>query len=143
MCIPQCLFGAFALAGLGLLTACGDAEVPAPMPVRWMESKPNPIVGSLRAAVVERLGPDRVRIEARWTGIGGRQGCAIDLLLPRGTIVLEGPERIDLPRDEPSGEASWVLEFPLGTGALDAVVRYCVSTSEGMRAAQCAVRLTP
>jgi len=126
--------------GLG---GCGAPKGTAPGPVRWMESKPNPIVGSLRVAVVERLGPDRVRIEAHWVGIGGREGCAIDLGLPAGVIVVEGVERIELAPEEGAGEARWILEFPLGVGPLDAVVRYCVQNPEGMSSAQCAVRMTP
>jgi hypothetical protein len=136
--LPQMLL--LLLGAACLLPACGGPEAPAS--VQWMESKPNPIVGSLRVAVVERLGPDRVRVEAHWVGIADREGCAVDLGLPAGVIVLEGDERLDLAASAPSGETSWILEYPLDLGPLDAVVRYCVQTPEGVRAAQCAVRLT-
>ncbi len=135
-------FGLLLLGSACLLPACGGPETPVAAPVQWMASKPNPIVGSLRAAVVERLGPDRVRLEAHWVGIANREGCAVDLGLPAGVMVVDGDERIDLAAAEPSGTTSWILEFPLALGPLDAVVRYCVQTPEGVRAAQCAVRLT-
>ncbi len=123
------------------LAACGSE--PADAPVAWMQAKPNPVVGSLEAAVVERLGPDRVLLEARWgAGTLGTE-CQIDLGLPAGVMVLEGEERIPIDPEADPGHAAWVLQVPMDMGELDAVVRYCVQTPEGMRAAQCAVRLTP
>ncbi|MDF1699735.1 MAG: hypothetical protein P1V36_01055 [Planctomycetota bacterium] len=128
------------LACAGLLAGCGSE---APAPVRWMEAKPNPIVDSLRAAVVARPAPDRVRLEAHWTATAVAGPCTIDLGLPAGVLIVEGAERIEVDAQAPAGHASWVLEFPRDGRELDAVVRYCVETPDGLRAAQCAVRLTP
>ena len=129
------------LAGLAL-AACGGAPAPAPAPVRWMEAKPNPIVGSLRAAVVERPAPDRARLEATWGASALDGACLVDLGLPAGVLIVEGPERIELDREADPGRATWLLEFPRDGRELDVVVRYCVQTEDGVRAAQCAVRLT-
>ncbi|MDA1195579.1 MAG: hypothetical protein O2894_10400 [Planctomycetota bacterium] len=128
----------FAVA-LGL-TACGAPPSPA-APV-WQQAKPSPIVGSLQVAVTERLAPGRVRIEARWERAPGAEGCVVDLGLPAGAAIAEGSERYDVPVDEAVGSAMWIVEFPTDVGDLDAVIRYCLATPEGMRAAQCAVRLT-
>lgn len=133
---------ALLLLACTVLVACGGETAVPYAPVRWMQAKPNPIVGELRMAVVERPAPDRVRLEAHWGRSALAGACAVDLGLPAGVLLVEGPARIELdPVDDP-GRATWLLEVPQDGRVLDAVVRYCVETPEGIRAAQCAVRLT-
>lgn len=128
-------------ASPSLLAACGQPEAPVSAPTVWMEAKPSPFVDSLKAAVVERPAPDRARIEAHWSNDQLWPGCVIELVLPEGVIAVDGDERYEPYADEASGMTAWLVEFPLGR-PLDAVVRYCVETPEGVRSAQCAVRLT-
>ena len=125
-----------------LLGACGAQEPAAPAPVRWMEAKPSPVIDSLQAAVVERPAPDRVVLEARWGASAINGACGVDLGLPAGVLIVEGEEQLIIDPRNDEHRARWVLEFPRDGRTLDAVVRYCVQTDEGMRAAQCAVRLT-
>lgn len=123
------------------LAACG-APTPEPEPIRWMQAKPGRVVASLEAAVVERIAPDRIVLEARWTPGALDGACLVDLGLPAGVLIIEGAERIDLDPEADPGHARWVLEFPRDGRDLDAVVRYCVETAAGLRAAHVAVRLT-
>ena len=130
------------LAVLCLVAACGQQQPTADAPITWMEAKPNPVVSDLRIAVVDRPAPDRVRLEARWSESAIDGMCRVDLGLPGGVLIVEGPEQIDLDPEGDVGTATWILEFPRDGRELDAVVRYCVRTEDGMRAAQCAVRIT-
>lgn len=139
------------LGCLGLpLSGCGDAPDGAPVgtgpvatnePVVWMQAKPSPL-GTLTAAVTQRPAPDRVVLEARW-GRGDVSGaCLVEVLLPVGVLLVEGDARHALDPDAESGGRVWVLDVPQDGRELDAVVRYCVETVEGLRAMECAVRLT-
>jgi hypothetical protein len=142
-----CAAGLFVCA----LGACGGPASDTPSdttsgtptggPVQWMTAKPNPFVGSLRAAVVERTAPDRARIEAHWRNDKLWPGCVVELVLPDGVIAVDGAMRHEPQADEISGMASWEVEFPSGR-PLDAVIRYCIETPEGVRATQLALRLT-
>lgn len=130
--------------GIGLIgCGCGGEEQdesnrPA---VRWTESKLNPLVGSLRAAVVDRPGPDRAWVEVQWDGRHHTEDCAVSIALPEGAILLEGDPERPLGVDEAVGVHRWLVEYPLGR-PLDAVLRYCVPTADGMRSSEVAVRLT-
>ena len=132
------------LACTGLLAAalcaCGDAPQ-ARHEVRWMHSKPNPAVGSVRAAVVARPAPDRAVLEAHWENLVGGEACNLELVLPEGVILRTGTPFPPLAPDEAGGMATWEVEFPRGQ-PLDAVIRFCVDTPEGLRACEAAVRLT-
>jgi hypothetical protein len=132
------------------LAACGGPSPDAPLPaVHWNESKHMSAVGQMRAAVVDRPAPDRAWIEAEWTARphaaheaeGAPGACALEIALPEGVFLLEGDFRTPLASDEPSGSQRWLVGFPTGR-ALDAVLRYCVDTPQGPRAAEVAVRLT-
>jgi hypothetical protein len=107
-----------------------------------MHAKPSSIVASLRAAVVERPAPDRARIEAHWTARQAGAGCALRLVLPPQVLLVEGAASPPLDPDLTVGEATWLVQFPTGQ-PLDAVIRYCADTPDGLRAAEVAVRLTP
>ncbi len=124
----------------GPLAACGG-ETPAPFEPEWRESKPGAALGRIRAAIVERPGPDRAVIEARWENRSGAEGCALELVVPEGVMVLEGERMTPLAADEPAGSATWLVEFPSGR-ALDAVLRLCRETEHGLQAAETSVRLT-
>jgi len=131
-------------AGIGLMgCGCGGEErdQPGSAAVRWTESKPNPIVGSLRAAVVDRPGPDRAWIELQWDGRNHTEDCTVTIALPDGAILLEGDPERPLGVDEAVGTQRWLVEYPLGR-PLDAVLRYCLPTEDGMRSSEVAVRLT-
>ena len=123
-----------------LAGGCGDAPQ-RDAPVQWMQAKPGRVAARLEAAVTERPAPDRVRVDARWVAGTLEGACTLDIGLPAGVLIVEGEERLDLDADDP-GSASWVLEFPRDGRDLDAVVRYCVDTPDGLRAAHVAVRLT-
>ena len=129
------------LAASLVLSGCGSQSAPASAPVQWISSKPNPQVGSVRAAVVERPAPDRAWIEVRWDGRNHGDECAVTITLPEGVLLLEGEPTRPLGIDEAVGTHRWLVEFPLGR-PLDAVLRYCAMTPEGMRACEAAVRLT-
>jgi len=130
------------LGAVLVLPGCGaDTPAPAPGPVQWISSKPNPQVGSVRAAVVERPAPDRAWIEVRWDGRHHGDECAVTITLPEGALLLEGEPTRPLGNDEAVGTHRWLVEFPLGR-PLDAVLRYCAMTPDGMRACEAAVRLT-
>lgn len=132
---------ALLLAGvLVLLPSCGDTSAP-PGEVQWIAAKPSSIVGSLRAAVVERTGPDRVVIEARWESRAVAENCALEIVLPEGAMLIEGQRLRPLMADEDAGLQRWHVQYPLGA-PLDAVLRYCAETAEGLRACEVAVRLT-
>ena len=130
------LTAALALAGCG-----SETQTPATAPVHWTSSKPNPLVGSLQAAVVERPAPDRAWIEVRWDGRNHGDECAVTISLPEGALLLEGEPARPLGVDEAVGTHRWLVEFPLGR-PLDAVLRYCAMTPDGMRACEAAIRLT-
>jgi hypothetical protein len=126
-------------------TACGSeapqSTAPQPTDVQWRESKPGARIGSVRAAVVERPGPGRALIEARWENRSGGANCALELVVPDGVVVLEGERVVPLPFDDDAGAISWLVEFPSGR-ALDAVLRLCAESDDGMRATETSVRLT-
>ncbi len=126
-------------------TACGgeapQTTAPQPTDIEWRESKPGARIGSVRAAVIERPGPGRALIEARWENRSGGGGCALELVVPDGVVVLEGERVVPLPYDDDAGAASWLVEFPSGRD-LDAVLRLCAEGEDGMRAAETSVRLT-
>ena len=127
-----------------LVSACVGTSKGAsegPPPVRWTSAKPNTAVGSLEVAVVERTGPDRVRIEARWESRPGLSNCALQLVLPEGAFLLDGERLRPLSAEETTGVQRWHVQFPTGA-PLDAVLRYCAETPEGLRATEVAVRLT-
>ena len=128
------------LGALLLLAACGGDE-PVAQPVRWSESKVAPRVGRVRAAVTERPSADRARIEARWENRSASDTCALELIVPDGVVVLEGERRTPLGAEDAAGSATWLVEFPTGR-ALDAVLRFCAETEEGLRATETSVRLT-
>ncbi len=132
-----------ALLALGL-AGCGDVgsrdEVAPPAKVQWRESKPNSHVGRIRAAVIERPAPDRALIEAHWENRSGSDNCAVELVVPEGVVLLSGERRMELPGEDASGSATWMVEFPSGR-ALDAVLRFCAQTDDGLRAAETTIRL--
>lgn len=125
---------------LVLAPACGG-ERAEPFKVAWRESKPSPRIGRVRAAVVERPAPDRARIEARWENRSGSENCALELLVPAGVVVLEGERRTPIAGEDAAGSMTWLVEFPTGRAA-DAVLRFCVETEDGLRAAETSVRLS-
>lgn len=129
----------FACLTLGV-SACGS-EAPEPTQVEWRESKPVPRIGSVRAAVIERPGPGRARIEARWENRSEGATCALELVVPDGVVVLEGERVTPLPYDVTTGAVVWLVEFPSGR-ALDAVLRLCAEGDDGTRATETSVRLT-
>jgi hypothetical protein len=120
--------------------ACGG-EPRGPAPIRWVETKAQSPVGTLRAAVVERPARDRAWIEARWDARDHGSACELRLVLPDGVLRLEGDEVVPLAVEERQGMYRWLVEFPTGR-PLDAVLRYCAALAEGMRVAELSVRLT-
>ena len=48
-------------------------------------------------------------------------------------IEIHGGKLIRIDPEADPGHAAWVLQVPQGMGDLDAVVRYCVQTPEGLR----------
>lgn len=124
------------------LAACGGdtpAEPQGPVGV-WSTSKPNPVVGRLRAAVIDRPAPGLARIAVEWEALPSMTHCALQIVLPDEVDRIEGDEVVDLPADTPSGRAEWVVAFP-AERTLDATVRLCADTETGMRACEAAVRL--
>lgn len=110
-------------------------------PVVWMEAKTTPI-GSLKAAVTNRPAPDRVVLQANWARGTVSGACLLELVLPDGVLVVNGDARRELSPEAESGGQVWWLEVPQDGRELDALVRYCVETEDGIRATECAVRIS-
>jgi hypothetical protein len=109
--------------------------------VQWRASKPDARIGRVFAAVIERPAADRALISARWETRSAARSCALELLVPAGVVLLDGEQSRPIPMDETSGSVTWLVEFPTGR-VLDAVLRLCAQTTDGLRAAETSVRLT-
>ena len=101
-----------------LLAGCGDPPAPtASRPGDWQRDcsgKPSPPIGKIEVHVVDRLAPDRAVIEARWgRGRDGVEG-AVELLLPAGAWILEGPTVVEAPGKGRDGVLRWVVEHRTG-----------------------------
>lgn len=132
----------FLAVAVALLASCGEPAAPrADVQPQWHAAKPSPLVGGLRAAVIERTGPDRALIEARWERRAVAEGCALEMVLPEGALLIEGARMRPLMAAESAGTERWHVQFPLGA-PLDAVVRYCAEVDGALRACEVAVRLT-
>jgi hypothetical protein len=140
------LLPALLLALAGLLAACGaDAESPAaPTPTTWQidcAGKPSPPIGDVTLEVVERLGPDRVVVEARWTGAPEGVEGRVELILPEGAWVVQGPRLSERASTRKPGVRRWTIGHRIGE-RLDAVARLRADTSTRRRAREVCVRLT-
>lgn len=143
------LCAALLMVALPLLCACGDdsttevsrdAATGAAVPVRWIQSKPNPSIGRLEAAVVARDASDRARVEARWTRSGAVAGCSLEIVLPDGVRLLEGQRLVGVDPDEFAGSGAWLLDHDRDR-PLDIVVRFCAVAGDGERSCEVALRI--
>ncbi len=123
-----------------VLAGCGDAPKPTGPVGEWVISKPNPIVGELRGAVLERPAVGVARVGVEWRALPGARNCALEIILPEGGELLEGTATVPLHPDALSGEQAWLVSFPTDR-TLDATLRLCADTEDGMRACEVAVRL--
>jgi len=123
-----------------LLAGCGDA-VPARVDLpRDCGGKPSPPIGDVEVVIVERIAPDRVVLEARWGRGRDQVEGQVDLLLPEGAWIIEGPGREIRAAKGRDGVARWTVEHRRGE-ALDAVVRLRRDTQGHARAREACVRL--
>jgi len=128
-----------------LLAGCGDDAVVqrGAAPGDWQrdcQGKPSPPIGRVELRIAERLAPDRVVLEARWErGLDATEG-SVELLLPEGAWLLDGPgarRRAEKGRD---GVCRWTVEHRVGE-SLDAVVRLRRDAGSRRRAREACVRL--
>jgi len=132
-----------ALLAVAFLATAGCGERPAPPapagPDDVVAAKPNPFLGGLQAQVVARESAEEATIVARLRPAAEAQACQVDLILPEGASLVEGEPTV---RGEgPEIQATWRVRFPLGR-TLDAVVRACGDTPNGMQAMEVSLRLT-
>jgi hypothetical protein len=121
--------------------ACGDEPGAGPGPRdTWARGKPNPALGRIEAAVVERPARDRARIQARYALLPEAHGCRLQIVLPPGVLLVEGSPDTPLQDGVRRGEAVWLVEFPSGR-PLDALVRVCAQGARGVAVCEAAVRL--
>lgn len=133
-----------ALALVLVLSACGEESVTrGSAPGDWQRDchgKPSPPIGAVELRIVERLAPDRVVLEARWErGRDATEGT-VELILPDGAWVLEGPELRTRAQKGRDGVRRWTVEHRVGE-PLDAVARLRRDVGERHRAREACVRL--
>jgi hypothetical protein len=108
---------------------------------RGVTGKPNPHLGFLQIEAVERPSPDRAWVRAIWTRAEGAHGCRLDVIVPEGATLLSGEPSVTIVDDAQAGEASWLVDFPLGRD-LDLTVRLCGTNERGDEAMEAYLRLT-
>ncbi|MDJ0973067.1 MAG: hypothetical protein QNJ98_01230 [Planctomycetota bacterium] len=128
--------------GLLLVAACGDAPRDGATSVRepGVQGKPNPALGQIACAIVERPAPDRAVIEAEWSLGADVMGCEIVLELPEGAVLVDGERATAVQAGQTTGRTRWTVGFPTGR-TLDAVVRLCGTTAGGFRITEAYARL--
>lgn len=127
-----------------LLAGCGEDPASfSAAPGDWQRDchgKPSPPIGEVEVRIVERLAPDRVVLEARWKPGRDETDGTVELVLPEGAWLLDGPAlrtRAEKGRD---GVRRWTVEHRVGE-PLDAVVRLRRDVGETRRAREACVRL--
>lgn len=140
MRLPVAFLIAILLPGCGDMSATSEAH-----PGDWVRScrgKPSPPIGDVEVRIVERLAPDRVVLEARWDGGRDATEGTVELVLPEGAWVLDGPASRLRAQKSRAGVCRWTVEHRTGE-ALDAVVRLRRDVGERHRAREACVRLEP
>lgn len=103
--------------------------------------KPNPHLGHLHIEATGRPSPDRAWVRAVWARAEGAHGCRLDVIPPEGATLLAGAPSVVIADDAQAGEASWLVDFPLGRD-LDLTVRLCGTNVRGDEAMEAYLRLT-
>lgn len=121
----------------------GSVDPHAPRPGDWQRNcrgKPSPPIGDVELVIVERLSPDRLILEARWGKGRDETEGTVELVLPDGAWVLEGPDRHVRARKRTAGVSRWIVEHRVGE-PLDAVARLRRDVGGRRRAREACVRL--
>lgn len=108
---------------------------------RSASGKPRPALGSIAAEIVDRPAADRARVRGWWLLASEAAACRVDVVLPKGAILVQGKPTLLEEAGTEGGSAEWLVEFPLGED-LDLVLRLCGETSSGTEAVEATVRLT-
>ena len=116
-----------------LLAACGETDRPVAggseatstfTPEPAVMGKPRPSLGRIEGEIFERPSPDRAWIRATWHRAPQAQSCALELVLPEGATLLEGPATLPIDADADHGDVQWLVTFPVDQAAT-ATIRLC------------------